>query len=134
MRDGQLEVTPQFIMWTLEYKLTEIWDNGNRTYSQLALHTAKVLSFRTLPGALAHNALSPGGQVPTCFVGSKYRRYTVISTLLLTLCVCACVRVCVFLTYVCIYFLHYDSTALVARKHGAVVCPRLTDLAGESNY
>ena len=43
-----------------------------------------------------------------------------------------CVRVCVFLTYVCIYFLDYDSTALVARKHGAVVCPRLTDLAGES--
>ena len=36
------------------------------------------------------------------------------------------------LTYVCIYFLDYDSTALVARKHGAVVCPRLIDLAGES--
>ena len=36
---------------------------------------------------------------------------------------------CVLLTYVCIYFLDY---ALVARKHGAVVCPRLTDLAGES--
>ena len=35
------------------------------------------------------------------------------------------------LTYV-IYFLNYDSTALVARKHGAVVCPCLTDLAGES--
>ena len=35
------------------------------------------------------------------------------------------VCVCVLLTYVCIYFLDYDSTALVARKHGAVVCPRL---------
>ena len=45
------------------------------------------------------------------------------------MCVCVCVCVCVLFTYVCIYFLHYDSTA---RKHGAVVCPRLTDLAGES--
>ena len=41
------------------------------------------------------------------------------------MCVCACVL----FTYVCI---DYDSTALVARKHGAVVCPRLTDIAGES--
>ena len=48
------------------------------------------------------------------------------------MCVRVCVRACVLLTYVCIYFLDYDSTALVARKYGAVVCPRLTDLAGES--